>query len=149
MSYATDIVIDMSNLRQNVSGRRAALSYIMPAVLYAAGIFGLSSIPDLHSPELPVIPFDKAAHILEYAGLALLVNRSASYYLRRSSSRSQYLLSWFVVAAIGALDELYQSAVPGRTPDIVDLLADICGGGLAILLIWWRHRRKVVPQPLK
>ena len=149
MSYAGIIVIDMAKLHSNALGRRAALSYLWPTLLYAVGIFGLSSIPDLRGPELPVIPFDKAAHVLEYTGFALLVTRSASYHFAKSSSRSQYLISWFIVAAFGAVDELYQSVVPGRTPDVVDFLADICGGGFAILLIWLWRRRQNGRQRLK
>lgn len=92
---------------------------------------------------MPVIPFDKAAHAIEYTCFALLINRTLSHYLRQSSARLQYILTWLAVSAFGGLDELFQSTVPGRTPDVFDFLTDSCAGAVAIaLVILWRRRRR-------
>jgi VanZ family protein len=42
--------------------------------------------------------------------------------------------------AVGALDELNQAAVPGRTADPADWLADALGVGIAFLVTAARYR---------
>jgi VanZ family protein len=39
-----------------------------------------------------------------------------------------------MVLVLGALDEAHQSFVPGRTPSIGDLLADVVGGTLGAII---------------
>jgi len=115
--------------------------FALPPLLYAAAIISVSSIPDLSGPELPVIPFDKTAHILEYCGFGLLTIRGAAHFLHKFSARLLYLFSLTVVAGLGAFDEWYQSFVPGRSSDIRDFLADFAGGLLAIgIFALWQRR---------
>ena len=122
------------------SRRKIFLLYGAPTILYALGILGLSSIPDLSGPELPIIPFDKAAHVLEYGGLAILVLRSVSQYATGMFRATKIVGSFAAVAVFAILDELYQSTVPGRSSDPSDLLADALGGALGIVLaLLWRR----------
>ena len=55
--------------------------------------------------------------------------------------------------AYGSLDELHQSMVPGRTPSLADVLADVSGGLLAgCALLWILNRderaRRALPWVL-
>jgi VanZ family protein len=41
----------------------------------------------------------------------------------------------------GLSDEWHQSFVPGRTPDVVDILTDAIGAAIGLLLVWWISQR--------
>lgn len=60
--------------------------------------------------------------------------------------RSRVLISIGVVILYGAIDELHQGMVPGRTLDIRDLVADTVGGLLAAVLIYFYARWRNGPQ---
>ena len=47
----------------------------------------------------------------------------------------QVWLATSIASLYGISDEFHQSFVPGRTPDVVDWLADTSGALLAVLLI--------------
>jgi VanZ family protein len=103
----------------------------------AAGLTILASL----SPRL-VLPgpagIDLLAHALAYAALAvppLLV-----------CSRGPALLLLLGLGMLGLTLEGAQSFVPGRHPDLLDMLANLCGivaGILAFDLLTFRLRRKV------
>lgn len=102
----------------------------IPALLWAGTIYYLSSQPDLPQPPLGFEGIDKLMHAAAYGGLmvwCLVGDRG-----RRSGV-------WLgVVALYGLTDELHQALVPGRSPDVVDWLADVAGAAM----IWalWRYR---------
>jgi len=56
------------------------------------------------------------------------------------------LTTILIVTALGGLDELYQSKIPGRDSDIMDLVADasgaIFGSGLYLLMVYLLGRKK-------
>jgi len=56
------------------------------------------------------------------------------------------LTTIMIVTALGGLDELYQSRIPGRDSDILDLVADatgaIFGSGLYLFTIYLLGRKK-------
>lgn len=108
-------------------------------------IFGVSSIPQgpLHLTCIRVS--DKLAHMAEYAGFGLFL--SVAFRMSVKNPRS-WILTVVVVlvgATTGALDELYQSTVPGRELDILDWVADVVGlvlGNSFAMLLWVRTGRK-------
>ncbi len=78
----------------------------------------------------------KAAHVSEYAVLAVLLYRAfvhTVFQSRRALSAGLVLLS---CAAYAASDELHQSFVPSRTASLRDVMIDVCGATLAVLLYW-------------
>lgn len=93
-----------------------------------AVIFTASSMSDPGAP--PGGLSDKSAHVAAYAALgatlvrALAGGRSAGMTVRRIG------LAFVLATAYGATDELHQRFVPGRHPDLLDLVAD-AGGGFA------------------
>jgi VanZ family protein len=78
----------------------------------------------------------KAAHVLEYAVLAVLLYRAfvhTVFQSRRALSAGIVLLS---CAAYAASDEFHQSFVPSRTATLRDVMIDLCGATIAVLLYW-------------
>ena len=118
-----------------------------PAILWFALIFVLSSQPSLPSPGQIS---DKQAHAFTYGVLAVLCLMGLTgWRWRRVAGAS--LLGAFVIAVLyGVSDEFHQSFVPGRTPDVADVLADAAGAALALTAAWgWAilvGRRSSMPR---
>lgn len=73
------------------------------------------------------MPFDKLAHSVYFATLAVL--------LWFGTGGRWSILVFLVVSAIGGLDELHQSTLPGRVADFYDYLIDTVAAGLVITLL--------------
>jgi VanZ family protein len=72
-------------------------------------------------------PWDKVAHFAVYSAIAALLWVAAAGRMR--------VALLFIVIALGLLDELHQAAVPGRTADAMDFLADTCAAAATIGLL--------------
>ena len=123
---------------------RTFLRYWLPLLIYVGLIFLLSSLSKIPYSILGFVP-DKLLHFVEYALLAALIAR-AIYSLPKPSAWWVVLLITFVaVAILGTLDELYQSAIPRRSPELLDWVADVSGGLLGgicyLFLKLWLTRR--------
>jgi VanZ family protein len=122
----------------------STLRYWAPVALYAAMIFGGSSISN--PPEVIVSVLkeisDKALHICEYGVLGALVYRACRYAAGPWVARHALLVAAVGCAVYGLSDELHQLFVPFREADPMDLVADTTGGLLgAWTWRWaeWRH----------
>jgi len=73
------------------------------------------------------VPYDKLAHSVYFAMLAAL--------LWFGTGGRWPVLLFLVVSAIGGLDELHQSTLPGRVADFYDYLIDTVAAGLVITLL--------------
>nr|WP_290442902.1 VanZ family protein [Halomonas sp. OfavH-34-E] len=88
--------------------------------------------------ELPEdLPWDKANHLIAYAGLATL--------LALASGRSG--LSMGLAVTYGVAIEFAQIPVPGRLGgDVWDIVANTLGAGLGVGAVWlwcrWRQRAR-------
>jgi VanZ family protein len=78
----------------------------------------------------------KAAHVSEYAVLAVLFYRAFVHTVFRSRRALSAGLVLLLCAAYAASDEFHQSFVPSRTSSLRDVMIDICGATLAVLLYW-------------
>jgi VanZ family protein len=105
------------------------------ALAWMGGIYFLSAQSNL---PLPVEGWwsgllSWSAHFTEYAvlaGLLWLALRSSPKLARHATAIA------FGLAALYALsDEVHQSFVPGRTPDVRDWLVDLAGAALAVWLL--------------
>ncbi len=107
-------MIEVDNLRSRVNRW-------LPVLLWMGFIFFLSSqshLPCYPSPFIDLF-FKKAAHLLEYVVLAILLHRAMG-----DEGGWQALL----IGGLYALsDEFHQSFVPGRTAELLDLAFDILG----------------------
>ena len=96
------------------------LRWIAPAV-WAGAIFFSSSIPGSSLPSTGLAPL---AHFLEYAILARLI----VYALGSAKTVVvKVAIATALAVAFGVSDEIHQAFVPGRTPDMVDVLVDLLG----------------------
>ncbi len=74
----------------------------------------------------------KAAHVTEYAILALLLLRALRACVRVTFARQAAIV--LVVAGLyAATDEFHQSFLPSRTASSRDVLVDCCGAALGLL----------------
>jgi VanZ family protein len=97
-------------------------------------IFLLSSMTGLPAP--PGRLGDKSAHLLEYAGLALLTLRALAMG-RLGDVRLPAAIGAVAIAlAYGLTDEIHQLFVAGRQFDVRDLAADAIGAGIAAAAVW-------------
>ncbi len=84
---------------------------------------------------LGLIPqLDKAAHFGAFCILGLLIC-GLSLTLRPKPRLPIFSIPLVVVTLCGFFEECIQMFVPGRVASIFDVLADMCGGIFAILLI--------------
>lgn len=127
------------------SGAQASASAWLRWGLVAAwmgGIYFFSAqssfalLDHMWQPDLASI----GAHFTEYAVLAALLWLA----LRSTPALVQHAtLAAFVVAVLYAVsDEFHQSFVPGRYPDVRDVLVDAAGALVAVLLLRWRAARR-------
>ena len=126
----------------------AALKYLafywLPGFAYCLALFIQSSYPGPAS--LPNLPHtDKLLHFVAYAVLGVLFQRAFLTTRFRKSEVKTALLSIFAAALYGLSDEIHQSFVPSRSPEIMDAVADSFGALAGVLAHWkWslRERRR-------
>jgi len=97
-------------------------------------------------PQMPLTTIEtlhfivrKAAHMIEFALLAVLFWRA----IRHPQSGELRQWRWHeaglalgMVALCAASDEIHQAFVPGRTAKISDVVVDVTGAALGLLLLW-------------
>ena len=97
------------------------------------GLYWFALFVGTHVPQ-PLVDLhlanDKALHFAAFAGLAFLLAWSQNSF---RPAWSTVLVMLIIVSVYGAVDELTQALVPGRTTDIKDWIADVAGAitGLA------------------
>lgn len=86
----------------------------------------------------------KLGHVTEYGILAVLLWRALRGGKNLGARLSLLFTAvWFACAIFAVSDEFHQSFIPSRTPAIHDVVIDICGAllGLIICLAFAMHRR--------
>ena len=78
-------------------------------------------------------------HLPEYAILSILIIRALDKEKRIRFLKNSYLISGFITCVIGTGDEVYQHFLPRRHFTWYDILLNMLGGILG-LLIYWRIR---------
>lgn len=123
-----------------ITAARFRLLSALLALIWMATLFYLSSQASIGLP-LEFDGGDKLAHMAAYGLLASFMlgacARSSSGYSLR-----QVALVTLLASLYGLSDEWHQSFVPGRSADVLDLLADSLGAALTALLLrlWLRKR---------
>ena len=74
----------------------------------------------------------KAAHMTEYALLALLLLRALSH--KRGDFREWIFSAWLLSTVYAATDEFHQLFVPSRGPSVTDVMIDSLGAALGLLI---------------
>lgn len=108
-----------------------------PAAAWAGLLFLASSTPDVGEVGLPL--GDKLGHF----GLYTVLGIALAYARRHSALGPAHWALILIGVLYGISDEWHQSFVPGREPELADLLADtlgVCAGYAMTLLAWNRGR---------
>lgn len=98
----------------------------LPLSLYLAYI-RLSSSLSNPAPELTGLFPDWLLHSVGYGFLALLVAAGLTRLFRLPLDGDMIAIVIILGVATAMGDELHQSLTPGRTPSVIDLLADTTG----------------------
>ncbi len=118
---------------------------MLPFVAYSVLIFVGSSIPGLAPPGPEALPKDKIAHFVEYFILGVLLARGVVW--REGWSMLAFLVA--IGATVGAVDEVYQSYVPGRDMSTADWAADTVGAATGISAFAFTRWRRAGARPVQ
>jgi VanZ family protein len=110
----------------------------MPAILWACVILVLLLLPGDSVPSFRFwtfgLPFDSFVHIVLFfvqmmlAWIALVSNESSPMRLRPLAG------AFILTAVYGCATELMQMLVPGRSCDLIDMVADASGAAVFVVL---------------
>jgi VanZ family protein len=113
------------------------------AVAWGVLLLALTSWP--RPPEVPGLSgipgFDKLVHFTLYGGEAFFLYASISWPGKAVFSLLRALAVTGSMAVWGAVDELHQHWIPGRSMDGDDVAADVSGAGLGALVASAMSRR--------
>ncbi|MGC8838818.1 MAG: VanZ family protein [Anaerolineae bacterium] len=119
----------------------------LPVLLWMAGIFYFSSRPDplafVGRPSADRDALGRAAHVLEYAGLAFWLQRALA---REEQGAKAYRWAGLLSVAYAVSDEAHQMWVPGREASLGDVALDALGTAAALALLWMWEKRSAVSQ---
>ena len=90
----------------------------------------------------------KAAHVTEYAILAVLLFRALVGGGNRRTAHAWLVI--FLAGAYAAFDEYHQSFVASRTGSPRDVAIDVCGALVGVMLYCWftgRRANAQLPEP--
>lgn len=99
----------------------------MAAIFFVSG---MSQAP------LPSDVSDKHAHAAAYLLMAVLAVRAVHGGLPARVTLRGAWLALAITVLYGASDEGHQWFVPGRSADLLDLLADATGGLIGLIVCW-------------
>jgi len=120
---------------------------MLPVTAYIALIFALSSIPKFDTPGPDFWLRDKVVHFIEFLILGLLLFRAVGWQVSRSRwATFGFLIS--VAGTIGALNEVYQTFIPGREMSAGDWVADLLGAAAGIGVYTFTSLGAPSPAPI-
>ena len=77
----------------------------------------------------------KLGHLTEYAIFAALLWRALRWGTCLQAKMSiLFLLAWLAAALFAVTDEFHQSFVPSRTASPIDIIIDICGAMIGLII---------------
>ena len=114
----------------------------LPLLAYAGAIILLSSQPADELPRPSFFGEDKLVHLAIYSVLGALAARAGT---RARLGRGAALLL-APCLAFALFDEWYQQFTPGRSSDLLDVLADALGASAGFLLVLRYHRARHVSR---
>ena len=105
---------------------RSLLASWAPAVLYMGLIWTLSSL-QISAPIEHFPLRDKGVHFVEYGALGFLLAHAAFRTWPRHHVARTAALAFCITVLWGLLDEIHQAFVPGRSSEVLDVVADSAG----------------------
>ena len=113
----------MTRLQRRLQWAATLVVLLMPLALMWLG-------PRVMSKGLIPVPWDKLAHVLAFALLAVALGLAS-----RLRGGWALLVAAAGTLLVGALDELLQNGQPNRTADWLDFVADLAGAALGCLTL--------------
>lgn len=105
----------------------------IPLLVYWVLLFILTSIPSKSLPALGTS--DKVKHFGAYLILTVLFRLSVHFYRKlKRTDLNELLISVSIIALYSIFDEIHQYFIPGRYFDWFDLLANLIGLSIGIIL---------------
>jgi len=118
---------------QLIEKNRVYLVYV-PLTLYWLLLFAATSIPGSDLPAMRLS--DKLLHFGAFSVLGFLLDLTARVQNKNTWIRkNNFVFSYVVILIYGALDEIHQYFIPGRSADYMDWLADMVGALFGVLLL--------------
>ena len=112
--------------------------YLVPFLHWLDPQISLSTIAAIH------FALRKLGHLTEYAILAAFLWRALRNGTNLSAKMSLLFVAvWFVCGIFAVTDEFHQSFVASRTASRQDVLIDVCGALIGILLCLMFSRRRL------
>jgi len=112
--------------------------YLVPFLHWLDPQISLSTIAAIH------FALRKLGHLTEYAILAAFLWRALRNGTNLSAKMSLLFIAvWFVCGIFAVTDEFHQSFVASRTASRQDVLIDVCGALIGILLCLMFSRRRL------
>ena len=103
------------------------------SLVLVAQIFSLGALP-----FEPFEPWNKLFHVLAYSALALML------WIATDGRRPVLVIAG--VMMLGALDELRQAAIPARSADVFDFLADALSAAVTGAVLMWSTQKTGVKK---
>lgn len=116
--------------------------YLIPILLYSTILFILSNQsknPDFINDNYGM---DKLVHMIAYSIFALLLN--IALITKIESIKKRVFMVLIIGLLFGISDEFHQSFVPGREASISDLIFDLLGVCLSLLIIYLKIDLKII-----
>ncbi|MBU0706790.1 VanZ family protein [Patescibacteria group bacterium] len=122
---------------------RRIVLYWLPPLVWAAVIFGISSISNLQIEEIKSwdMVLRKIAHMLEYAVLVVLFIRLGVD--KQKADWKIYLISLIGVLLYAITDEWHQTYVLRRFGSITDVLIDTSGGIMGAVFYYKFTKKRI------
>jgi len=105
-----------------------------PVIAYMTAIFVAQSWPNPPRPPGPLT--DKHEHFFFYGILGLLALRALTNAQWRRVGAATALGAIVFSSVYGVINEFHQRFVPGRSYEVVDMIANAIGASVAVALVW-------------
>ena len=114
--------------------RNKIMLVYIPLVLYWIILFTATTLPGNQLPNLGIS--DKIEHFSAFLILSVLLNLTLLFQRKsRLFFRYAAILTIIICLLYGAVDEIHQLIIPGRSADIRDWLADSTGVFLGVFIL--------------
>lgn len=127
--------------------RPGAVLHVAPAILYVVAVFYLGSVSIDPLGDMTFAWKDKLLHALVFAGMQLSLARAMRFTWQRASVLDVAVRSTVAAILCGGALELWQAALPHRSAEWLDWLADGVGAALAGVFWWYRHEPDHAEKP--
>lgn len=112
-----------------------------PFFIFTLLIWAGSSIPGKSIPQVFEFTPDKLVHLAEYFILGIFLQRWIGFDFSDWRRSKKLSVGIAIGALVGAIDECWQSFIPGRSPDFRDWLMDVSGILIAGWIFYFRNSK--------